>query len=102
MKKLLIAVVLLVSLTTAVRAESAQSVAHRKARIAATRLIRGHVGGSLGGADSKEWVGGRRHKLRCASAAIRGNARSWPKPCTRVATDTTTPAGCIVSRGERR
>jgi opacity protein-like surface antigen len=50
MKKFLMAFVLLVLLTPAAPAESVQSIANRKAKIAATRLIRGHVGGGLGSA----------------------------------------------------
>ncbi len=50
MKSLIFALLLLVSVPQIVQAESVQAVANRKAQIAANRLIRGHVGGSLGGA----------------------------------------------------
>jgi hypothetical protein len=48
MKKFLIAMTLLLLLPTVSAGESVQQIAHRKAKIAAQRKIRGHVGGSLG------------------------------------------------------
>jgi len=50
MKRFAIAFTLLILWQQASVAECAQCVAEKKARIAASRLIRGHVGGSLGGA----------------------------------------------------
>ena len=50
MKRLLFALALLVLLQQSSAADGVQQVAQRKAKIAASRLIRGHVGGSLGGA----------------------------------------------------
>ena len=50
MYKLLAAVAVMVFLQTAATAECPQCVANRKAKLAASRGIKGHVGGSLGGA----------------------------------------------------
>lgn len=50
MKRFLIPLILVLTLTQCSFGENVQSIAERKARIAASRSIRGHVGGSLGGA----------------------------------------------------
>jgi hypothetical protein len=50
MKRFLITAALLLCLPQFTHADCPQCVANRKAQIAANRLIRGHVGGSLGGA----------------------------------------------------
>jgi hypothetical protein len=50
MKRLCVALAITFLMQHAAAADSVQSVAERKARVAANRLIRGHVGGSLGGA----------------------------------------------------
>ncbi len=50
MKKLVLAIAFLTLVQVTVSAECVQCVAEKKARIAANRLIKGHVGGSLGGA----------------------------------------------------
>jgi hypothetical protein len=50
MKRWLIALVLVIVCQQTLAAECVQCVAERKAKIAASRRIRGHVGGSMGGA----------------------------------------------------
>ena len=50
MKKFILALIFASLTLTSVDAESVHQIAHRKARTAARRLLRGHVGGSLGGA----------------------------------------------------